>query len=156
MDLPLALAAVLYPVRNAWPAQRLADQLKLARHEIRRVGLIWQIAESLPAPLPDFDAIQRTPAWIRALRLADADAALIVREALAQDGRAGQLRGDRARVPLTLWSPALFVTGDTLHALGRRPGPQFRAALVAAEDTQLLGGSAQQALAAALATFPAR
>ena len=156
VDLPLALAAVLYPVRDAWPAQRLADRLKLARHEVRRVGLICQIADALPEPLPDFDAIQRTPAWIRALRLADADAALIVRESLAQDGRAGQLRGDRARVPRTLWSPALFVTGDTLHALGRRPGPQFRAALAAAEDTQLLGGSAQQALAAALATFPAR
>ena len=68
---------------------------------------------------------------------------------------AQQLRRDRANVQIAEWHPVLYVSGDTLLALGKRPGPQFRAALLAAEDVQLLGGTAQAALAAALASFNA-
>ncbi len=155
IDLPLALALVLYPVRAAWTPDRLAERLKLARLEIRRLLTIWHIADGLPNPLPTLAVMQQTPDWIRLLRMPDADAALIVRAALLPDGGAAALRLERARVAHNTWSPELFVNGDTLRALGRRPGPQFRAALLAAEDVQLLGGNAQSALAAALATFPA-
>ena len=156
LDLPLALAVTLYPVRAAWTPARLAATLKLARHELRRLATIWQLADALPTPLVDVQAAHRSPELIRLLRAPDADAALILRATLAPDGLAGQLRLDRARVPHDAWSPELFVSGDTLHALGRRPGPPFRAALQAAEDAQLLGGNAQAALAAALATFASR
>ena len=155
IDLPLALAVVLHPVRAAWTPERLAERLKLARHEIRRLATIWQIADALPRPMVNVAQVQRTPEWMRLLRLADADAALVLRGSLEPDLAVAQLRLDRAQVPRADWSPALFVTGDTLRALGRRPGPQFRAALAAAEDVQLLGGNAQMALAAALAAMPA-
>ncbi len=153
VDLPLALAVVLYPVRASWTAQRLADDLKLARHDIRRLLTVWELADALPSTLPDLRMVAQTPAWIRILRLADADAALILRSALGDADRARTLRLDRAGTIREAWAPQLFVTGDTLRALGRKPGPQFRAALSAAEDVQLLGGNAQAALAAALATF---
>ncbi len=155
VDLPLALATVLHPVRAVWPAQRLADQLKLARLEIRRLLTIWQLADALPTPLPTIAEVLRSAEALRLLRCPDADAALLLRGALTPQEPVAALRRARSEVPLARWSPPLFVTGDTLHALGRRPGPQFRAALAAAEDAQLLGGSAQDALAAALATFPA-
>jgi poly(A) polymerase len=155
MDLPLALALTLHPVRSAWTPVRLAGMLKLSRHELRRLAVIWQLADALPTPLTDVHVVNTKPELMRLLRAPDADAALVLRGALAPDDIAGALRLDRARVPHAKWSPELFVTGDTLHALGRRPGPPFRAALLAAEDAQLLGGNAQAALAAALATFAA-
>lgn len=155
VDLPLALSAVLYPVRTAWSPQRLADRLKLARLEVRRLLTIWQLADALPTPLPDLAAVRRAPAWIRLLRDADADGALLLRGALDPTSAAQQLRRDRANVQIAEWHPVLYVSGDTLLALGKRPGPQFRAALLAAEDVQLLGGTAQAALAAALASFNA-
>lgn len=149
-DVPwcLALAVLLWPVRARHPALVLTESWHLARHDGHALAAIWRLAEALLTPPPP------GPARIRLLRDPWADAALRLLLArfpeYADAARWSALREERARTPVTTWQPAPWVTGDDLIALGHAPGPNFRAALMAAEDVQLTGGSAEEALASAI------
>lgn len=153
LDFPLALALTLHPVRAHWPMERLTARLRLARSEWRRILQIWHLADALTEPLQQRREIQKSAALIKLLRHADADAALLLLHALDPQGQALEWREIRAQTLRIQWSPELFVTGDTLTALGHRPGPRFRQALEVAEDAQLLGKNPQESLEIALAVL---
>ncbi len=167
LDLPLALAALLLdlgpPDRRG--VELLARDLRLSGPQGQRLARLWKLAElasSLASALdttPE-EAVQ-TPAWIRLLRQADADAALLLAMAVARPDSTDivqflrAMRAGRAGASASAWRPRLWVDGSTLRELGHEPSPAFKHALLAAEDVQLAGGTRQHALDAALALLSA-
>ena len=150
VDFPLALALLLHPVRAAWPEPRVTLALKMSGAELKRLAHLWQISAALDTPLPTPDAVARTPAWMRLLRQADADGALLLRLALG-DPSAAALRDLRRNTPIRHWQPTPALTGHDLSAAGHAPGPHFARALAAAEDAQLLGQNESTARSIAFA-----
>ena len=168
LDLPLALATLLADIRPTVYRDMLAvgRDLRLSLAEGRRLAEIWQLEQALAGSRlvdtaeetaqPDKDAmgVVLPPALIRLLRHEAADAALVLRFALAPEAEGAavrKLRRLRSRAALQTWRPRPWVDGATLKALGHAPSAAFKGALLAAEDVQLAGGDRQQALAAALA-----
>jgi len=170
LDLPLALAALLYDIR---PSDRrgvaaLARDIRLSGTDAGRLGQIWALSAEIQAQLrrshlkPEREPLRIAgdAAWIRLLRQREGDAALLLlaSEASGQQsdahGSALALRQIRAAADPTAWHPVPFLDGQTLRDLGHLPSPAFKDALMAAENVQLSGGDRQQALVAALGCLP--
>lgn len=144
---PLALAVLAWPVRNALDAEALARDWKLSRADGHALSRIWRMAEQLHAP-PTGTAL------VRLLREPLADVALRLLAAREAEGSPWLLlRAVRAAADRQAWWPPLHVTGEHLQRWGYAPGPRFRAALAAAEDAQLAGGSGEEAAVAARAVL---
>jgi hypothetical protein len=140
------LATAVWPVRAQLAPGPYAEQWRMSKAEGHALAKIWHLADTVPAA--------EGATLIRWLREPWADAALRLLQARAGEPERWQvLRQLRAATPVALWRPDLVVTGDTLQAWGCPPGPHFRRALQAAEDVQLLGGSAEAAAAAARAAL---
>lgn len=159
LDLPLALASLSWP-HTAWldtpEAQRTlrlsnADrQAACTISEWARMGLQADWLQQAPAAQPWPAGLAR---W---LRHPLADQALLLLDAAAELPSVGAWRKARSEWPLTQAFPVPALNGRDLQAYGFTPGPAFKTALCAAEDAQLEGGTAGEAIAAALAVLDAK
>jgi tRNA nucleotidyltransferase/poly(A) polymerase len=168
LDLPLALASLLFDIQPQTSAERmeLGRRLKLSNVESRQLDQIWSLHQSLLEQIDDIGAQalvsdkarqgQQRPALVRFLRspLADHALCLALANASLGDGDALasallSLRLLRAGAARARWSPKPWVTGETLTSLGYQPGVRFGPALLAAEDVQICGGNQKEALIAA-------
>lgn len=150
VDFPLAIAVLLHPHRRAWSDDRIIRTCRMSGAELKRLAHVWSLADALGPVLPTPHMVRCSPPWIRLLRQPDADAALLLRQALdPHESTAAQLRLLRANTAILQWFPTPALTGHDLTAAGYRPSPRFAEALAAAEDAQLLGQPAHVALEAA-------
>jgi poly(A) polymerase len=148
MDLPLAIAALLWPVRDR--SKGVARHWRLSREDGDALYDTWRLAERV-VQLAETGVELEVPAGtdadveaVRTLRHDHADRAL--RVLLSDPGltletaaRLAGWRELRARTPTATWKPPPFVDGNRLLALGHVPGPRFKGALEAAERAQLRG-----------------
>ena len=143
------------------PLADLAAALRLSRADGRTLAHLVVVAHELAAlaadpPTGPVSLFGGVPvAVVRLLRDGHGDAALVAAladPALTTRQREQLLawRACRASVPASGWCPDLVVDGRALQALGRRPSPRFKLALLAAEDAQIAG---EDPLAAALAAL---
>jgi len=153
--LPLAVATLWWPLRDRLSPDDLARQWRLSNADGGHLRDIWGLARALQPWAPAGKA--PGPPLVRLLRQPDADAALLLLLAATREPARLQglrsLRLLRAGSTRDNWWPKPMITGDRLLELGHAPGPRFRAALTAAEDTQLRGGTYEAAFAAALAAL---
>ncbi len=153
LDLPLALA-LLAGSDAGWPERpEFAATLRLSRHDGQAVRHILELVRDVALPPPAQGPWPAAAA--RWLRDPLADAALVALHAGAPHGPWRVWRQLRAAWPSAAAFPDLGFGGNDLQAWGYAPGPAFRAALAAAEDVRLAGGSVAGAEAAARAVLDA-
>ncbi|HID74853.1 MAG TPA: CCA tRNA nucleotidyltransferase [Planctomycetaceae bacterium] len=147
---PLAMAALLQGLVEPYRVRPLGRRLRLANHEIGRIGWLLENRTALDAA--------RSQPWSAVQRLLVAEGAEDLVRLTEARARAGQADPDEARwcreklaLPRHQLDPPPLLTGHDLIDLGIPPGPQLGQLLAQLRDAQLDGriGTKQDALALA-------
>lgn len=155
LDLALAVASLGADVAGWLHTAELEQSFRLSRADRSAIaGLETLLSSCLALQDPRGGPWRAAEArWLRHERAADALALLEVTDG---NPRWRQWRTCLGAAQPQWLHPAPLVDGDQLKAAGFSPGPQFKEALLAAEDAALEGGGRQQAWSAALAVLSRR